>query len=598
MHVVATAGHVDHGKSTLVRALTGMEPDRWAEEQRRGLTLDLGFAWARLPTGQTVAFVDVPGHERFVTTMMAGVGPVPAVVLVVAADKGWSAQTAEHVSILDSLGIRHGLIAVTRSDLADPGPAVAEAHERLSNTSLAGIEAVPVSSTTGQGLDRLLAGLDRLVASLPTPRSDGRVRLFVDRAFTVRGSGTVVTGTLPSGVLGQHDHLVLSPSGTHVRVRTIQSLGREVTEVRGVARVAANLRGVPVSKVRRGHVLVTPGAWHFSPAVDARLLALDPADLTGDVVFHIGSAAISCRLRPLGDDLARVHLRHPLPLEPGDRAVLREPSSRLSTGLVVLDVDPPDLRRRGAARARAQELASETGTPDACREVARRQSMTRVALAARGILPLDDPVPSSLMVVGDRLVDPRAWERWKEELLAAVDWHADSSPLRPGLSLEGARAAIGLPDLAVVRALVDDSGRTLQMTGGLIGRPGLRPRFSVAQQKVLDELCLRLRSDPLDAPSAEELVSLGLNGEVLSAAASAGMVLRLPGEVVLHPSAPDVAMKTLVTIEQPFTLSQARQALGTTRKVAVPLLEYLDRSRRTVRLDGQLRKVRQERAIG
>ncbi|MDA8279990.1 MAG: selenocysteine-specific translation elongation factor [Actinomycetota bacterium] len=593
MHVVTTAGHVDHGKSTLVRALTGMEPDRWAEEQRRGLTLDLGFAWTTLPTNRTIAFVDVPGHERFVTTMMAGVGPVPAVLLVVAADKGWSAQTTEHVSILDSLGIRHGLLAVTRNDLADPGPAVADAQARLSHTTLAGIEAVTVSSTTGRGMAQLQAALDRLAMSLPTPRRDGRIRLFIDRSFTVRGSGTVVTGTLPSGTLSEHDRLMLVPSGTQVRVRSIQCLGREVAEAHGVARVAVNLRGTPVSKVRRGHVLVTPGAWHLSATADVRLLALDPGDLRGDIVFHVGSAAIPCRLRPLGEDVARVHLRQPLPLEPGDRAVLREPSSRLSTGLVVLDVDPPDLRRRGAARARADELALATGTPDTCREVARRGSMTRGELAERGILSSDEPVPAGLKTVGDHLVDPGSWERWKDALLSAVDWHADSSPLRPGLSLEGARAALRLPDLGIVKALVDDSAGALEMSGGLIGRPGLRPRFSEAQQKVLDDLCERLRVDPLDAPSAEEIESLGLNGDILSAAASAGMVLRLPGEVVLHPSAPDVAMEILVSMEQPFTLSEARQALGTTRKVAMPLLEFLDRSKRTIRVDSQRRKIRQ-----
>ena len=197
MHVVATAGHVDHGKSTLVRALTGMEPDRYEEERRRGMTIDLGFAWTALPSGEVVAFVDVPGHERFVPTMLAGVGPVPAVLLVVSADEGWMPQTAEHVAALDALGVRHALLAVTRSDLADPAPVAADVRRRLGATSLAGLPAVAVSARTGQGLPELRTALGALVRSLPAPDSGAPVRLWVDRSFSIRGSGTVVTGTRP-----------------------------------------------------------------------------------------------------------------------------------------------------------------------------------------------------------------------------------------------------------------------------------------------------------------------------------------------------------------------------------------------------------------
>lgn len=179
MHVLATAGHVNHGKSTLVRALTGMEPDRLTEERRRGMTLDLGFAWTTLGNGRTVAFVDVPGHERFIATMLAGVGPVPGVVIVVAADEGWCAQTAEHVAVLDSLGVQHGLLVVTRSDLANPGPALSEARARLARTSLGQVEALAVSAITGAGLPLLRGALERLVSDLPEPVTHGRVRLFV-----------------------------------------------------------------------------------------------------------------------------------------------------------------------------------------------------------------------------------------------------------------------------------------------------------------------------------------------------------------------------------------------------------------------------------
>jgi len=591
VHVLATAGHVDHGKSTLVRALTGMEPDRWAEERRRGMTLDLGFAWMTLGDGQTVAFVDVPGHERFIATMLAGVGPLPGVVIVVAADEGWCAQTAEHVTVLDSLGVRHGLLVVTRSDLADPGPALSDARARLARTSLGQVEAFAVSAVNGTGLPQLRGALERLVRRLPEPVADGRVRLFVDRTFTVRGSGTVVTGTLGRGTLRQGDRLLLSPKGTEVRVRGLQSLGQPASEVTAVARVAVNLRGVAVDQIHRGHALVTPGAWAPSREVDVRLLAIDPADLPGDLMLHIGSAAVPCRVRPLGDDTARALLTTALPLEPGDRAVLREPSSRLVTGLVVLDVEPPPLRRRGAARIRADELKDATGVPDPRVEVARRGSMTRGQLAALGVLDIDAPLSDGLRQVGDHLVDTDAWDRWGQTLAASVDAHHAATPLDAGLSVEAARRSLGLPDIRMVEELVRDSGGRLTTRGGRVARPGSGPSFSEAAQIALHDIRQRLERDPLAAPEAQELAAAGLTKGILAAAAAAGLILRLPGEVILHPSAPERAAAKIAHLDQPFTMSQARQALGTTRRVAVPLLEHLDTTGRTVRIDAALRRV-------
>ena len=224
MQVIATAGHVNHGKSTLVRALTGMEPDRWAEERRRGLTIDLGFAWMTLPSGQQVAFVDVPGHERFVPNMLAGVGAVPAVLFTVAADEGWMPQSEEHLAAVDALGITHGLLAVTRSDLADPAEARRQALGRLAATSLGDVEAVAVSARTGLGLPALREALDRLAAQLPQPDPAAPVRLWVDRAFRIKGSGTVVTGTLPAGTIHAKQELLLTPSLEPVRVRGIETL--------------------------------------------------------------------------------------------------------------------------------------------------------------------------------------------------------------------------------------------------------------------------------------------------------------------------------------------------------------------------------------
>ena len=352
MHVVATAGHVDHGKSTLVRALTGMEPDRWAEERRRGMTIDLGFAWTTLPPGERLAFVDVPGHERFVTTMLAGVGPVPAVMVVVAADEGWMPQSAEHLAAIDALGVRHGLLVVTRADRADPATALAQAEAELARTTLGGVEAVTVSGTTGQGLPDLREALGRLAARLPAPDAAAPVRIWIDRAFTIKGSGTVVTGTLAAGTVRAGGELLLD--GRPVRVRALQTLKENTAEATGVARVAVNLRGVERDDVSRGMAL-TGSEWTITDLIDVRVGGADR--LPREPVLHIGSAAVPVRLRPLGDDAARLTLSRPLPLHIGDRLLLRDPGARRIAGADVLDVRPPPLRRRGAAAARARELA-------------------------------------------------------------------------------------------------------------------------------------------------------------------------------------------------------------------------------------------------
>ena len=250
--VVATAGHVDHGKSSLVRALTGRDPDRYEEEKRRGLTIDLGYAWADVPGAGTVAFVDVPGHERFVPTMLAGVGPVPVVLFVVAADGGWMPQSAEHLAALDALDVRHGLLVVTRSDLADPGPAREAALAELRRTSLGDVPAVACSVVTGEGLPEVRAALAGVLATVPAADPAAPVRFWVDRSFSVTGAGTVVTGTLAAGTVAVGDELVLGERTVHVR--GLQSLERSVERASGVARVAVNLRGVD-----RRDVLVVAG---------------------------------------------------------------------------------------------------------------------------------------------------------------------------------------------------------------------------------------------------------------------------------------------------------------------------------------------------
>jgi selenocysteine-specific elongation factor len=600
MQVVATAGHVDHGKSTLVRALTGMEPDRWAEERRRGMTIDLGFAWTTLPgrsdgPGQTVAFVDVPGHERFVTTMLAGVGPVPAVLLVVAADEGWMPQTAEHVDALTALGVRHGLLVVTRADLMEPELARDEAVEHLAGTPLADMPSVCVSAATGAGMDALRSALDELATALPAPDPRADIRLWVDRAFTIRGAGTVVTGTLAAGTLRVDDELELAGEGRprRVTVRGLQSLGEPRDRVTGVARVAVNLRGVPREAVERGDVLLTPGRWTGAAELDVRLGGIrgpapDPGELPEQLTLHIGSAAVPVRVRPLGDDTVRLRPQRPLPLRIGDRAVLRDPGRRrVLAGLTVLDVAPPPLRRRGAAARRAVELAGMTGTPDAADELRRRGRARRADLVAMGV-PARELDALAAPGAAGVLLDPDRAIELGTRLAAAVAAHDVADPLDPGLPLEAARRALDLPDTRLVEVVLrhgaDRAGPTVSLTlrDGRVGHTmasGLPP----AVRKALDELRADLQRAPFQAPEAARLDALGLGPRQLASLVRSGELLRVADGIVLLPGADDRAVELLATLGPEFTLSAARQALNTTRRVAVPLLELLARTGRTVR---------------
>ena len=584
MYVVATAGHVDHGKSTLVRALTGMEPDRWAEERRRGMTIDLGFAWTDLPSGATVAFVDVPGHERFVPNMLAGVGAVPAALFVVAADEGWMPQSGEHLAALDALGVRHGLLAVTRSDLADPAPATARAVAEISRTSLGEVEAVAVGSPAGMGLPALRAALDRLLARLPTPDVDAPVRLWIDRCFTVRGSGTVVTGTLAAGRLEAGDELELAPGSGIVRVRALQMLARPVGEAIAVARVAVNLRGAEPDALRRGDALLTPRRFLLTSILDVRVHGDRVAALPHSVMLHVGSAAVAARVRPLGADTARLTLSRALPLRIGDRGLLRDPGQHhIAGGATVLDVAPPALDRRGAAAERARLLGTLHGQPDERSEVSRRGVIKRTDLERMGVTPTAPPL------TGEWLIDPDLRQAMRARLGPLVaDWMRDH-PLESGPPVEVMRRALRLPDRSLLHALISPpftvrDGRVVRLDD----KPGLPPSIAEA----IEELRTDLAADPFAAPDAARLAELRRGPRELAAAARAGALVRIGEGVVLLPGSVERSVSVLAALVQPFTLSEAKQALRTTRRVAVPLMELLDRRRLTERLPDDRRRVR------
>jgi selenocysteine-specific elongation factor len=552
VYVIATAGHVDHGKSTLVQRLTGMWPDRLAEERRRGLTIDLGFAWTEID-GRQFAFVDVPGHERFVANMLAGVGPVPAVMFVVAATEGWMPQSEEHLAALEALGVRNVLAVISKADLADPAAAIEQVRGRLPGARI----------VVGTDLDRIRAELVALAERLPPPDRDADVRLWVDRSFTVRGAGTVITGTLAAGTIRSGDEL--EHDGRRVTVRGLQSLERDEDDVSAVARVAVNLRGVDHRQIRRGDTVRTPGAWLDTEEIDVALRGAD--DMHRELVLHIGSAAVPVHVRPLGSAAARLRLTRPLPLRIGDIGLLRDPGEhRIAAGVEVLDVRPPALRRRGAARERADELATGRAHPPACARVEELRAMGFPVTGER---------------IGEFVAEPQWWSQRRQQLMTAVQRWSAEHDIAAGMPLETLRRQAELPAVELVARLLNGAG--LEIVDGRVRQPGatLPARVDKAVRTVEEWLT----DDPFRAPEADELADLKLGPKEVAAAVRVGRLVKIADGVVLGPDALDRAAEILTTLAQPFTVSDARRALGTTRRVAVPLLEQLDTRRITRRAD-------------
>jgi len=604
MHqVVATAGHVDHGKSSLVQKLTGTDPDRFEEEKRRGLTIDLGFAWLTLPSGIEVGFVDVPGHERFVHNMLAGVGPVRLVVFVVAADEGWKPQSEEHLAILDLLGVDGAVVALTKCDLAEPDAVEAttrEVRDRLRGTALAGAPMIPCSAKTGEGIDNLVSAIDEMVSSATVENERMRPRLFIDRVFTIKGAGTVVTGTLGGGSLAVGDNVVIYPSDRKARIRGLQSHKRSVERADPTSRVAVNLSGVEPGQTARGDMLGLPGSWKPTEVFEAHLQPVrnlaHPLTSRGAFKLYAGSmerdAAIRFYSDPTEGAFARIRLSSPAPLAVFDHVVVRE-SGRGETvaGGMVLDISPPSRPGTGAIGRLAARLAI---APDPV-GLAVQLLDERGAVRASDLAALTGASPPT--DAGGWLVSPDLQRQVTSDVAAALARFHQENPLKQGADLELARRTA---DAHLARLRAPRESELIEQIIGLALSEGrmvqegssvrLPTHTSTAGGPELDRLVEAVRLGGPTPPTITDLLAMGFQRDLLEAACNSGALTRISSALVMDPDFVAAARQTLTALD-PITVSSFREALGTSRKYAIPLLEYFDGKGVTTRR-GDVRTVR------
>ena len=616
MFVIGTAGHVDHGKSTLVQALTGIDPDRLQEEKARGMTIDLGFAWLKLPSGLEVSIVDVPGHERFIKNMLAGAGGIDLALLVIAADEGVMPQTREHLAILDLLGVQRGIVVLTKSDLVEADwldLVAADVEDTVKGTTLAGSPLVRCSAATGEGLPELLAVIEASLADLPPKRDLGRPRLPIDRVFTVAGFGTVVTGTLIDGSfnVGQAVEVVPALLGGHLttlesRVRSLQTHRSRVETALPGTRTAVNLVGLAPDDLSRGQVVTAPGWLRPSTALDVRLRCLEslrhPLRHNLNISFHSYASETPAKLRLLDADEARpgeevwaqIRLLRPAAVLKGDRFVIRDANDTLGGGVVVETQAKRHPRHResviGALErqshgspAESLYAAIEATQPVEPSVAAKRTDLhTAVATAA-----LQDLVSEGRVVLlGDgegALAQTRpAFEALARRAEQAVGAYLKEHPLRSGAAKEELRSRLGLSQRHFGLAL-----RKLAAEGALVegertvSLPGWTPRLSPAQSGAAEAFLASLRASPFQPPA-----EVRPDDELLAYLVEAGDVVDVGTGIVFAHEAYERATGLVIGAlrdKGTITLAEVRDLLGTSRRYVQALLEHLDRERVTMR---------------
>ena len=625
MHVIGTAGHVDHGKSTLVQAITGIDPDRLKEEKERQLTIDLGFAWAVLPAGHEVGFIDVPGHQDFIENMLAGVGGIDLALLAVAADEGIMPQTREHLAILDLLEVQHGIVCLTKVDLVtDPAwlsLVEDEVRQLLAGTSLADAPILPVSSATGAGLPELVAQIEQLLEATAAKADLDRARLPIDRVFAISGFGTVVTGTLLDGHLEQGAAVTILPQGLPARIRGLQTHKKKTNRAIPGSRVAVNISGLTVDDIQRGDVLVAGDASGASSMIDVHVHLLEsaPAALKHEqeVKLFVGSAQRLARLRVLGkaNELQpgeagwlQLLLDSPLYVRRGDRFILRRPSPPATVGGGrVVDPSPSRRHRKRDRRvvARLERLMADD--PAARLHQALRDQLVgslNQIWPATG-LTWDEAMAGwqQLLAAGEiRCVDGEpglpdaaclsefSWARWREDIFEALTAYHKRHPLRAGMPIEELRSRTDLPaepfDVMLV-ALAPDS---VVAEAGLIRLVAFEPRLTSQQQASWARLSESLKLAGSKPPSVEA-IKAAVGEPAYYYLLEEGRLVQVSDDVAfLDTTYAQIvgSLRQALGERGPMTVAEIRDLLGTTRKYVLPLLERLDAQGITVR-DADLR---------
>ena len=585
MPVIGTAGHVDHGKSTLIAALTGIEPDRWEEERRRGLTIDLGFAWMRLPSGRNVSFVDVPGHERFIKNMLAGIEAIDAALFLVAANEGWMPQSEEHLAVLDLLGVQQGLVALTKVDLVDEELAELvemDVIEQMAGTVAARWPVVGVATLKGLGLARVAEGLDNILAD-HSPENLGRPRLWIDRAFTIRGAGTVVTGTLLEGGLAVGDKVEVWPGPVNARIRGLESHGEPVDRVGPGWRVAVNLVGLGRRSPERGSVLTAPGQWRSTRSF---LAVVRPAryvkELSAKGAYHLhaGSGAWPVRFTPLergpGAVAAFLEPAVPLRLAMGDRFVLRETGRRMVVGGGrVTDPAPPRTfaRRRELGRRLAGLAGSPPGEQAEALLAARgREDLGVLAAHTRGGVPRRCLMAAGVAVSADLVASITT------RLEGLVGDYHRRHPYQLGMPAARAASELGI-EQAILVELTGGHPR-LQLDGTVIRDPASAPDPDPSRSPDWVRARRSLAGGGLLTSSP---ATLGLEEDLTHALVRVGELVRISSSIFYLPEQVEELLGIAAGLEQPFTVSAFRAAAGLSRKYAVPFMEWTDRHGRTRR---------------
>ena len=601
MHVIGTAGHVDHGKSTLTQALTGINPDRLAEEQRREMTIDIGFAWLDLPTGERVGIVDVPGHRDFIENMLAGVGGIDAALLVIAADEGVMPQTREHLAILDLLAVPTGLIALTKMDLISDLDWLElvqlDIMELVHGTVLDDQPIVPVSARTGEGLGDLVAALTDLLAHQP-PRADlGNPRLPIDRVFTISGFGVVVTGTLLDGTLIVGQEVEIQPANVRARVRGMQSHEQGLDQAMPGRRLAVNLRGVDRDALQRGDVLGLPGAWQPTTLLDARLRYLPDAHLPLEhddpVKFFTGAAEVMGRVRLLDKERVlpgeeawiQVRLDAPVVAARGDRFILRRASPAETVGGgVVLDAAPGRRWKRFRPEVIARLEALRGGDPLQIALVALARQPGPVSLSEAALTPAQletARAAGSVRVLGGRwVIHAAGWERLVERARRALARLHSAEPLRAGLPRDALRGQMRLGLDVFESALTEmvAEGVVRLAANGTVCLPDHEVRYTAAQQEGIARLLREFARAPYLPPTTGQALEW-VTGDVLNSLIERGDLVRISDDVLL---APDVLREWIAfardTLGRGETLTVAvlRDRFQTTRRYALDFLERLD----------------------